>query len=221
MEGFVYHRTLQLQLIRLIRILVPLKWMPLYFPHTRSPSLSLCFDKESTLMILSFRTDRSGQTMQTQRSSLIRVYTVCHSIYIFWMHYFMIKQPRSNFRVITAIFRVSEYLGVLRYLCDSRSIKTNLSLYTWVTLVWTTVWNTNLGKVSPSYLVETAIGGDQYGCQVSNLSWLPWQLTYFHFHPTPGWLWYELKCEIGTWGKWVLLFDGNSNWKGPVWLPRE
>ena len=39
-----------------------------------------------TVMILSFWTDRSGQTVQTQirlRSSLIRVYTVCNSVCIF------------------------------------------------------------------------------------------------------------------------------------------
>ena len=40
-----------------------------------------------TVMILSFRTDRFGQTVQTQiRSSLIRVYTVCNFVCIFWSH---------------------------------------------------------------------------------------------------------------------------------------
>ena len=37
--------------------------------------------------ILSFRTDRPGQTVQTQISSLIRVYTVFSSFRIFWTHY--------------------------------------------------------------------------------------------------------------------------------------
>ena len=41
-----------------------------------------------TVMILSFRTDRSGQIRQ---SSLIRVYTVCHSVCIFWTHSSVIK----------------------------------------------------------------------------------------------------------------------------------
>ena len=31
------------------------------------------------------------------------------------MHYSTVKAPYSNFRMITAIFRVSEYLGILRY----------------------------------------------------------------------------------------------------------
>ena len=48
-------------------------------------------------------------------SSLIRVFTVCHSVCIFWTHYSMIKPHCSNFRIITAIFRVSEYFGILRY----------------------------------------------------------------------------------------------------------
>ena len=38
------------------------------------------------------------------RSSLIRVYTVCHSVSIFMMHYFMVKQPCSKFRLIKAMF---------------------------------------------------------------------------------------------------------------------
>ena len=41
--------------------------------------------------------------------------TVCHSICIFWMHYSMVKQPCSNFRVITANLWVSKLLGVLQY----------------------------------------------------------------------------------------------------------
>ena len=58
-----------------------------------------------TVMILSFQTDMPGQTVQTQiRSSLIRVYTVCHSVYIIWTHYSMVEPHSSNFRVITTIF---------------------------------------------------------------------------------------------------------------------
>ena len=46
-------------------------------------------------MILSFQTDMPGQ------SSLIRVYTVCHSVCIVWTHYSMVEPHSSNFRVIT------------------------------------------------------------------------------------------------------------------------
>ena len=52
----------------------------------------------NTVMILSFRTDGSGQTVQTQ----IRVYTVCKFVCIFWMHYSTVNPSCSNFRVITA-----------------------------------------------------------------------------------------------------------------------
>ena len=55
-------------------------------------------------MILSFWTDSSGQTMQTQRSSLIWVYTVCCSICIVWMLYNVAKTTCSIFRVTTANF---------------------------------------------------------------------------------------------------------------------
>ena len=52
-----------------------------------------------TLMILSFRTDRSGQTVQTQiRLLLERVFTVCYSICIFLSKYPMICLLCLNFR---------------------------------------------------------------------------------------------------------------------------
>ena len=38
------------------------------------------------------------------RSSLIRVYTVCHSVCTVWTHYSMIEPHISNFRAITTIF---------------------------------------------------------------------------------------------------------------------
>ena len=58
-----------------------------------------------TVIFLSFRTDRSGQTVQTQiRLLLIRVYTVCHSVCIVWTHSSMVEPPSSNFRVITTNF---------------------------------------------------------------------------------------------------------------------
>ena len=47
------------------------------------------------------------------RSNLIRVYTVCHSVCIFWIHYSMVKPPCSNFRVITANFWCVQILGWL------------------------------------------------------------------------------------------------------------
>ena len=47
-------------------------------------------------------------------SSLIRVYTVCHSVCIFWTHYSMEEPHCSYVMIITAIFPVSEYLEILR-----------------------------------------------------------------------------------------------------------
>ena len=59
------------------------------------------------------------------RGSLIRVYTVCDFLCIFWMHYCQEKSSCSTFRVITANFRVSETLGVLRYKVTPYSKKRN------------------------------------------------------------------------------------------------
>ena len=67
-----------------------------------------------TVIFLSFRTDRSRQTVQTQiRLLLIRVYTVCNSLCIFWMHVFNETPSCSTFRVgwLHQTFWVSEYLG--------------------------------------------------------------------------------------------------------------
>ena len=56
-------------------------------------------------MILSFRTDRPGQTVQTQiRLLLVRVYTVCHSVCIVWTHYSMVEPHSSNLKVIKTNF---------------------------------------------------------------------------------------------------------------------
>ena len=66
----------------------------------------------TTVIFLSFRTDRSGQTVQTQirllleEQSLIRVYTVCHSVCIVWTHYSMVEPHISNFRLIKTNFLV-------------------------------------------------------------------------------------------------------------------
>ena len=43
----------------------------------------------------------SADPDQTARSSLIRVYTVCHSVCIVQTHYSMVEPHSSNFRVIT------------------------------------------------------------------------------------------------------------------------
>ena len=43
------------------------------------------------------------------RSSLIRVYTVWHSVCIFWTHYCMVQPHGSNFRIMMVIFCVSQF----------------------------------------------------------------------------------------------------------------
>ena len=53
--------------------------------------------------------NRSGPAKN--RFSVALVYTVCHYICIFWTHYSMVEPYDSNFRIITAIFQVSEIFG--------------------------------------------------------------------------------------------------------------
>ena len=57
-------------------------------------------------MVLSFRTDRPGQCRS--RSDW---YTVWHSVCIFWTNYSVVKWYRSNFRIITVIFQVTQIEG--------------------------------------------------------------------------------------------------------------
>ena len=43
-------------------------------------------------------------SVDPDRSNLIRVYTVCHYVRIFWVHDSMVKVHCYNFRIITAIY---------------------------------------------------------------------------------------------------------------------
>ena len=70
-------------------------------PNTLLICSSATIKVSYTVMILSFRTDRAGQTVQTQIKLLIRVYTVCHSVCIVWTHYPKVEPHSSNFKVIT------------------------------------------------------------------------------------------------------------------------
>ena len=71
----------------------------------------------TAVKILNIGTCMSEQRVQILirlllRSSLIRIYTVCHSFYIFWRHYFIVKLNCFVLRITTVaglgvpIFRV-------------------------------------------------------------------------------------------------------------------
>ena len=61
------------------------------------------------------------------RSSLIRIYTVCHSFYIFWRHCFIVKLKCFILRITTVaglgvpIFRVFTVNGPLRRISVNNS----------------------------------------------------------------------------------------------------
>ena len=71
---------------------------------------SLYFNK----MVLSFRTDSPLQTSDPDRtaqgSSLMRVYTVCHSICTFWTNFSIDRLLSLNFNMIQ-----QNILGVLKF----------------------------------------------------------------------------------------------------------
>ena len=91
---FIYRTRLR---ITGSRVRIPLEAR--FFPNLNSVSLHRAFHVHPwrdvkpyrihpfTVMIPNFRTDA--------------VYTVCHSVYIFWMHYSMVRLLCSNFRLMT------------------------------------------------------------------------------------------------------------------------
>ena len=70
----------------------------------------------TTIMFLNFRTDRARQTVKTHIRLLLEDQSD-QGLYCspfrrhFLTHYSMVEPLRLNFRVITAIFQVSEILG--------------------------------------------------------------------------------------------------------------
>ena len=85
-------------------------------------------------MILSFRTDRPGQTVVFGQIGLDNSVdpdqtaptgAVCSGSTLFATHYSMVEPYCSNCRMITAIFQLSEYLGVLQYMSRSMTKSTN------------------------------------------------------------------------------------------------
>ena len=63
--------------------------------------------------------DKTGlgkQYRHRQKRCLIRVYTVYHSVCIFWTHDSVVKRYCSNFRIITAIFWMPEIWEFVWYL---------------------------------------------------------------------------------------------------------
>ena len=77
-------------------------------------------------MVLSFQTECPGKQCRTRsdcskRSSLIRVYTVCHSVCFVSTHYSMVEPHTSNFRVITTNFlgvRIFRKFTVIRIISE-------------------------------------------------------------------------------------------------------
>ena len=64
----------------------------LFFPYRNDPKFS-----DRYALANSIDPDQTA-------SSLIMVYTVCHSVCIVWTHYSMVEPHSSNFRVITTKF---------------------------------------------------------------------------------------------------------------------
>ena len=86
----------------IIMIIISIRWSEWILSFRKGLQLTNCQNLKVNEMFLCFRTDRSGQTPREEQSD--QVYTVCHSVHIFWTHYSMVNPLCSNFRVITANF---------------------------------------------------------------------------------------------------------------------
>ena len=68
-------------------------------------------------VVVSYRNDPKFSDRRVWANSVDPDETApCHPVCIFLTHYSVIKRYCSNFRIITAIFRVSKILGFLRYI---------------------------------------------------------------------------------------------------------
>ena len=74
-----------------------------------------CKDTTDTVMILFSDRQVWANRWADQRSSLSGVYTVCHSVCIFWTHYFVVKRYWSQFKDNYSNFLGCPILGILRY----------------------------------------------------------------------------------------------------------
>ena len=85
-----------------------------YFMHWSFSYHDSYVSYKDTVMILSFRTDRSGQTVQTQIRLLLGLHCLQFPLHLLDTLTLKVRPPCSTLRMITANFRVSELLGFLR-----------------------------------------------------------------------------------------------------------
>ena len=84
-------------------------------PLKSSKFKATCLDKgQLTVMTLSFRKDRSGQTVQTQIKLFLEEQSDQGLHYLLLTKYLQVWPLCLNFRCITAKFLASENLGTLR-----------------------------------------------------------------------------------------------------------
>ena len=135
------------------------------------------------------------------RSSLIRIYTVCHSFYIFWRHYFIVKLNCFILRTTTVaglgvpIFRVFTVSCIalassIYYQGDLRDI---LGV----------AWNYLIIFKMPGHLTQSVV----YLIQMPEVpSSIPGPATYFHFSSSSA---VPRKAVVSYLGKFVCLVRAN------------
>ena len=112
--------------------------------------------------------------------SLIRVYTVCHSVCTDWMHYTMEKPPRSNFRVITVNISVVWIFMISVVLSNIKVINLNIIwfYYKRAHITYRCIFEDSYVGIELSYIMEESGGNHRplkgklylsYNCHELNL----------------------------------------------------
>ena len=113
--------------------------VPINLFHKKAFPLTM--NNKDTVTILCFRTKHvwaKREDPDKTRSSLIRVYTVCHSACFFWKHYCMLKPHCSNFWTITTIFSDVQFFWFLWYFVELK-----VSIPSWHH--WSKLWISAIG----------------------------------------------------------------------------
>ena len=94
-------------------------------------------------MCIDYKMNCIGAVLIHSQIRLIRVYIVCHSVYNFWTYFAMVKLNCLNFKIFTAVFGCSEYLGNVRYveLCRVTKIQNHSPIIVSDRLVFRILWN--------------------------------------------------------------------------------
>ena len=122
------------------------------------------------------------------RSSLIRLYSVCSSVCIFWEHYSSVKLSCSNFRVITVNFLGVQICRIFTILPDTGRMANNADPE-----VYTVCWDLSVG-FCPNNLGHISSGKYGKNPKISDIQ----KICCNHPKSWKRWLYHGVMCPKGA-----------------------